>query len=85
MVIVNQSIFVLAINGKNLIPTQDMTVEEKTFNSQIVLSDFGAVEIVTEYSKRKIRCFGHLFAYEHEELKDSDGLPYIIIRGVDYE
>lgn len=79
MVIVNQSKQTLSINGKNLYPTHMMTIEEMSFNTQFVLSDAGAIEIVTEYSKRKFRWFGDIFGYEHEKLKDSDGLSYIMI------
>lgn len=79
MVIVNQSSHVLTINGEKLDKTDKMTVHEEAFNSQGVFSNAGAVEIITEYSKRKFRCYGSLVAFEDQNLKDSNGLPYIMI------
>ena len=79
MVIVNQSSHVLTINGENLGPEHEMSVHERAFNSQSVFSGVGGVEIVTEYSKRKFRCFGQIAAYENRDFIDSDGLPYIMI------
>ena len=79
MIIVNQSSHVLAINGENLGPEHEMSVHERSFNSQTVFSGVGGIEIITEYSKRKFRCFGQLYAYEDQKFEDSDGLPYIMI------
>lgn len=80
MRIVNQTHYYdITINGNTVKPCEEYTTGEMVFNSQPIYSDIGSVEIITEYGKRYFINHGNLKAYEDKVLKDTNGLPQIMV------
>lgn len=79
MIIVNQSGAELTINSNKVAPVEEYDITEMMFNAVNIHSDIGSVEITTEYGERSFACFGHLQAYESDNLKDPNGLAEIIV------
>ena len=79
MIIRNKTGIDLYIDGENISSDAEHDSQEMTFQQKVVHSDIGSVEIITEYSRRTIKTFGKLRAYESRSLKDEQGLPIILI------
>lgn len=79
MIIRNKTGIDLYIDGENISSDAEHNSQEMAFQQKVVHSDIGSVEIITEYSRRTIKTFGKLQAYESKSLKDEQGLPIILI------
>lgn len=79
MKIFNQSGSNILVNSETVPDTESIIVREMMFNTQPIYSDFGSVEIITEYGKRSFKCHKYLRAYDSPYITDASGMPAIII------
>ena len=79
MKIFNQSGGNILVNSETVPDTESIIVREMMFNTQIIYSDFGSVEIITEYGKRSFKCYKYLKAYDSPYITDASGMPAVII------
>lgn len=79
MKIFNQSGSNILVNSETVPDTESIIVREMMFNTQPIYSDFGSVEIITEYGKRSFKCHKYLRAYNSQYITDASGMPAVII------
>lgn len=80
MKIMNQSSTTISISGSKIRPGEEGHVVEMCFDSHIISTIGGYVEIDTEYSNRHIRNFGNIMAEEGDEIDPETELRTIIVK-----